>query len=824
MCCPLFAAGDFNGDGNTDLAMEGGGSVFILLGKGDGTFSFAGNYAAVAGSLWISAIAVGDFNSDGKADILIAYQDQRGLTRGLNILFGNGDGTFSAPFNYADFGAPIAVADFNGDGNPDFAVGTTPGGTNPFMLLGNGDRTTPLPISINISGTATSLVSGDFNGDGKADLAVGGIDSGTNAATTWILLGNGNGTFQLAVSYPFGSAVASGDFNGDGFVDLVVADSSGNMVGILQGKGDGTFQQGLALSAAAPLAVADFNGDGRADILTNGTLLLGTTSASLTLTATGGTLQSARVESQFSFPLQVTVLNNGFPMTGVYINFTAPSSGATAYLPATAITDASGVASVTPQTNAVPGTYTVTASYQGVTATFSLTNTAVPATIIASTPNLTFSAQAGGTTTAQNVTLSTTSTTPPAISGASFDVSWLQGNVISGSLANLTSTSPAVLSITANAGNLTNGTYTGHFTITPSIGSATVVTITFVVGIGSGGGGSTGTITASQTSFSFAYPSSTLVASLTVGSSNPGVTSFNVTISSQSNWLLFDGVSGGPYTGVGLGSFNLTVDQTVVAALASGTYTGSIVLSNPQNSNDKTTVSATLTVGPAGSVTASPALQSTVLSTAFSTPLQVVVKDPSGSLVSGVVVTFTAPTNGPSAVLSAGTAVTNASGVASVTAMANNISGSYTVTVSALVLWWPLTATFSLGNMSASPASIMPTFGSPQSVTLGTAFSNALQATVKDSAGNPVNGAIVTFAVPTTGASATLSSVTAVTNSSGVASVTAMANNILGGYNVTASVSGFEGAGNGLGDRGFFTAGSLHSTAGRRALRPVPAC
>jgi hypothetical protein len=75
---------------------------------------------------------------------------------------------------------------------------------------------------------------------------------------------------------------------------------------------------------------------------------------------------------------------------------------------------------------------------------------------------------------------------------------------------------------------------------------------------------------------------------------------------------------------------------------------------------------------------------------------------------------------------------------------------------------------------------------------LDAAFPNALQVTIKDANGLPVGGASVTFTAPSAGVSASLSSVTTLTNASGLASVTATANNITGSYIVSASVAGFS--------------------------------
>src|SRR6202012_4036231 len=88
--------------------------------------------------------------------------------------------------------------------------------------------------------------------------------------------------------------------------------------------------------------------------------------------------------------------------------------------------------------------------------------------------------------------------------------------------------------------------------------------------------------------------------------------------------------------------------------------------------------------------------QSAVVGTMFANPLNVAVVDLFGNIVVGVPVTFTVPSSGPSATLSATSAITNALGDANVTATANSIAGSYTVTASLLGI--PLVS-FQLTNL-----------------------------------------------------------------------------------------------------------------------------
>ena len=120
-----------------------------------------------------------------------------------------------------------------------------------------------------------SVAIADVNGDGKPDLFVANrfACSGCSNGSVAVLLGNGDGTFQPAVTYDSGrpqtETLAVADVNGDGKPDLIVGGNS-PQVGVLLGNGDGTFQtvmESPSLVGADKIVVSDMNGDGKPDVL-----------------------------------------------------------------------------------------------------------------------------------------------------------------------------------------------------------------------------------------------------------------------------------------------------------------------------------------------------------------------------------------------------------------------------------------------------------------------------------------------------------------------------------------------------------------------------
>jgi hypothetical protein len=191
--------------------------------------------------------------------------------------------------------------------------------------------------------------------------------------------------------------------------------------------------------------------------------------------------------------------------------------------------------------------------------------------------------------------------------------------------------------------------------------------------------------------------------------------------------------------------------------------------------------------------------QSHAIDGAFVAPLAATVTK-SGSLASGVAVTFTAPTTGASGKFAdTGTnttkATSDANGVATAAAFtANGTAGAYTVTATASGA--QAGASFNLSNTTGAPGAITAVSGTPQSSGIGTTFGALLLAKVVDSGQNPVGGAIVTFRAPATGASGTFAdtgtgTTAATTNAAGVATASAFtANGMSGADMVMATVGG----------------------------------
>src|SRR5438132_3135564 len=253
-------AGDFNGDGRSDLAQfdASTGQWYVGLSSGSG-------FTTALWDTWSSSVTwvdvrVADFNGDGKPDIagrnLSTGQWYVGLSSGSSFtttLWG----TWSPSVTWVDGRA----ADFNGDGKADLAGRVSSTGQWWVGLSSGSAFTTTLWDTWSSSVTWVDVQVADFNGDGKSDLA--GRDS--SAGQWWVGLSSGSaftttswGTWSNSVNWV---DVRVGDFNGDGRPDIAGFNSARSQwwVALSSGTSFGTTLWGTVVEKLPPPSITIAN-------------------------------------------------------------------------------------------------------------------------------------------------------------------------------------------------------------------------------------------------------------------------------------------------------------------------------------------------------------------------------------------------------------------------------------------------------------------------------------------------------------------------------------------------------------------------------------
>ena len=297
------AWGDFDGDGDLDLAVIGEddtSNMRFLIFRNDG----GGNFTKAAEPLGINlgfkrgSVDWGDYDGDGDLDILVSGEDG-GF--GLMVFRNDGGGVFTKvgePMgaNAGVYWASAQWGDYDNDGDLDIAVTGSSNvvGLNDypkFIIFKNigGDSFIKVaePLGADMGVMNSSISWGDFDNDGDLDLAVSGRDNSLNNRLI-IFRNNGDTNFTITTQ-PMGSnvgvmesSIAWGDYDGDGDLDLAVSGvdgSSNKRLIIYRNDGGGSFTNvaepmgvnaGVVGNSPSSLAWGDYDGDGDLDLVVSG--------------------------------------------------------------------------------------------------------------------------------------------------------------------------------------------------------------------------------------------------------------------------------------------------------------------------------------------------------------------------------------------------------------------------------------------------------------------------------------------------------------------------------------------------------------------------
>jgi FG-GAP-like repeat/Bacterial Ig-like domain (group 3)/FG-GAP repeat len=252
-------AGDFTGDGKTDLALLSRDYHQLVVFAGDGSGGFPTSSSFAVPGYSVHDMAAGDFDHDGRLDVACNSY----------IVWNTGSSFIAEVVNDGGGGDKVAAGDVNGDGTTDLIVTTN----RPWIYYGKPTRGLTAETVAGVGGpTEIGLLVTAMDDDGRADLVLG-------VGATGVTIASHNGTaFRAPRSFGLGEpagALASADFDGDGNTDLAgLAVPTEGSFWTVRGKGNRTLDADVAVDLYSQIGVggwgsfiSDVNGDSKLDIV-----------------------------------------------------------------------------------------------------------------------------------------------------------------------------------------------------------------------------------------------------------------------------------------------------------------------------------------------------------------------------------------------------------------------------------------------------------------------------------------------------------------------------------------------------------------------------
>lgn len=270
------AAGDYDNDGHTDIALTVAGRVLLFRNQGDGAFKDVTEAVGIPSGKSALSLAFIDFDHDGDLDLLVA-----GLEPGTNVLWrNNGNGKFSDATSEAGLAGNTATYGIAGsDFNNDRAIDLIFAGEKPSLFVNprEGKWSTSDVWSKSQLPPVVGMAIFDFDKDGWMDIAL--THAGAPGITLWRNL-KGRGVEQVKLpieGWRRAWGVAAFDYDNDGWIDLAAVGEHENgtpEIRLLRNLGsagfrDVTKETGLSaikLTAPRSLQAVDFDRDGGTDL------------------------------------------------------------------------------------------------------------------------------------------------------------------------------------------------------------------------------------------------------------------------------------------------------------------------------------------------------------------------------------------------------------------------------------------------------------------------------------------------------------------------------------------------------------------------------